>query len=123
MFVRIKNFNIESKSKRGFEKGDMDVVCTIESMIIVSAIIAFELKLVPIFFLMDSIKEIRNYFQSQSLAIVVFIIVGVKGGKNNKGENQLLIVDGEGEFDQNVLVLGNNFKIEYEQLLEVYNGG
>jgi hypothetical protein len=34
-----------------------------------------------------------------------------------------LIVDGEGEFDQNVLVLGNNFKIEYEQLLEVYNGG
>jgi hypothetical protein len=34
-----------------------------------------------------------------------------------------LIVDGEGEFDQNVLVLGNNFKIEYEQLFEVYNGG
>jgi hypothetical protein len=29
----------------------------------------------------------------------------------------------EGEFDQNVLALGNNFKIEYEQLLEVYNGG
>jgi hypothetical protein len=34
-----------------------------------------------------------------------------------------LIVDGEGEFDQNVLVLGNNFKIEYEQFLEAYNGG
>jgi hypothetical protein len=34
-----------------------------------------------------------------------------------------LIINGEGEFGQDVLVLGNNFKIEYEQLLEAYNGG
>jgi hypothetical protein len=26
MFVRVENFGIESKSKRGFEKGDMHVV-------------------------------------------------------------------------------------------------
>ncbi len=50
--------------------------------------------------------------------------VGLRqGGKNNKGENQLLITDGKGEFDQDVFVLGNNFKIKYEQLLEAYNGG
>jgi len=35
----------------------------------------------------------------------------------------LLIANGEGEFYKNVLALGNNFKIEYDQLLEVYNGG
>jgi hypothetical protein len=35
----------------------------------------------------------------------------------------LLIVDEEGEFHQNVFTLGNNFNIEYEQLLEAYNGG
>ncbi len=34
----------------------------------------------------------------------------------------MLIVDGEGEFDREVLVLGNNFRTEYEQLLEAYNG-
>jgi len=34
-----------------------------------------------------------------------------------------LITDEKGEFDQDVLVLGNNFKIEYEQLLEAYNRG
>jgi len=34
-----------------------------------------------------------------------------------------LIVDGEGEFDWDVFVLGNDFKVEYEQLLETYNGG
>jgi hypothetical protein len=34
-----------------------------------------------------------------------------------------LIIDGKNEFDQDVLVLGNNFRIEYEQLLEAYNGG
>jgi len=35
----------------------------------------------------------------------------------------LLITHGEGEFDKNVFVLGNNFRIKYEQLLEAYNGG
>jgi len=35
----------------------------------------------------------------------------------------LLIVDGKGEFDQDVFALGNNFRIQYEQLLKAYNGG
>jgi hypothetical protein len=56
MFVRVNFFNIESKSKRGFEKGDMHVVITIESIIIVSSILAFQLELVHMFFHMDSIK-------------------------------------------------------------------
>ncbi len=34
-----------------------------------------------------------------------------------------MIVNGKGEFDQDVLALGNNFKIQYEQLLKAYNGG
>jgi hypothetical protein len=29
MFVRVENFDIKSKSKRGFEKGDMHVVIRI----------------------------------------------------------------------------------------------
>jgi hypothetical protein len=40
-----------------------------------------------------------------------------------KGEKKLLIVNGKGEFDQNVSVLGNNFKTKYEQLFKAYNGG
>jgi hypothetical protein len=34
-----------------------------------------------------------------------------------------LIIDGESEFDQDVFALGNNFKTEYEELLEAYNEG
>jgi len=34
-----------------------------------------------------------------------------------------LIANGEGEFDQDVIDSGNNFKTTYEQLLETYNGG
>jgi hypothetical protein len=30
---------------------------------------------------------------------------------------------GEGEFHKDVFALGNNFKIEYDQLLEAYNEG
>jgi len=29
---------------------------------------------------------------------------------DSKGEQQLLIVEGEGEFDQDILVLSNNFR-------------
>jgi hypothetical protein len=72
---------------------------------------------------MDSIKEIRIYLQNWSLVTISFIIVGGKGRRNNKGENQLLIANGKGEFDQDVLILDNNFKIKDEQLLEAYNGG
>jgi hypothetical protein len=62
MFVRLENFDIKSKSKSGFEKGDMHVVITIESTTIVSSIPTFQLKLVPMFFHMDSIKFLNFFF-------------------------------------------------------------
>jgi len=60
MFVK-ENFNIESKSKRGFEKGDMHVVIIIESITIMSSILAFQPKLVLMFFHMDSIREFKKF--------------------------------------------------------------
>ncbi len=51
-----------------------------------------------------------------------FIIVGVRG-ENNKGEKQLLIVNGKCEFDQDVLAFGTNFKTKYELFFETFNGG
>ncbi len=119
----VEDFNIESKSKRGFEKGDMHVVITIESTTIVSSIFAFPPKLVPMFFHMDSISKFQKYIQSWRSPNIVVIVIGVKGVGDNKAEKQLLIADGECEFDQNVLALGNNFRIWYNQLLEAYNGG
>ncbi len=56
MFVRVENFNIESKSKKGFEKSDMHVVMPIESTTIVSSTPAFQPKLILMFFHMDSIR-------------------------------------------------------------------
>jgi hypothetical protein len=44
-----------------------------------------------------------------------------KGVGDNKGEKQLLIIDGEGEFDQDVLAFINNFRTKHE-LIEAYNG-
>jgi hypothetical protein len=46
MFVKVKIFGIESKSKRAFEKSDMHLVIIIELMTIVLLIIVFEPKLV-----------------------------------------------------------------------------
>ncbi len=64
MFVRVKNFGIELKSKRDFEKDDMHVVITIELTTIVSPIIVFEPKLFYMFFHMDSIRKVKSSFQN-----------------------------------------------------------
>jgi hypothetical protein len=61
---------------------------------------------------MDSIRKFRSCIISWRSATIVIIIIGVRGVGDSKGEKQLLIVDGEGqgEFDQDVIVVGNNLK-------------
>jgi hypothetical protein len=59
---------------------------------------------------MGSLRELKNSFQSWGYVTIVVIIVGVRGGRNNKGEKKLLIVNEKGEFDQNAFALGYNFK-------------
>ncbi len=121
MFVKVEIFNIKLKSKRGFEKGDMHVVIPIKSITTMSSIPSFQLEMVPMFSHMDSIRKFRISIQSRRFVPIVTIVIGVKGIGDNKDEKKLLIVDRKGEFDWNVIALGNNFKIEYEQL-KVYNG-
>jgi len=48
---------------------------------------------------MDSIKEFRSFIQNWTSITIVVIIINVKGIGNSRGEKQLLIIDGEGEFD------------------------
>jgi hypothetical protein len=38
-------------------------------------------------------------------------------------KKKLMIIDGESEFDQDVLMMGNKFRMKYDQLFKVYNGG
>jgi DNA integrity scanning protein DisA with diadenylate cyclase activity len=89
-------FDILSKSKRGFEKGDMHIVITIESTPIVSLISNFHPKSIPMYFHVDSIREFRNYVQSWNFISIVIYFTSVREGKNKKGEKQLMIVDGKG---------------------------
>ncbi len=66
------------------------------------------------FFHMDSIREFINFIQNWRFTTIVVIIISVKGIRDSKGENQLLITHGKFEFDQNVFAFGNNFITEYE---------
>ncbi len=61
MFVKVENFSTESKSKRGFEKGDMHVVITIELITIVSSTPTFQPELISMFFHMDSIRKFISF--------------------------------------------------------------
>ncbi len=71
-------------------------------------------------FHMDSIKKFKRSIQSWRFATIVFIIINAREIRDSRGEKKLLIVDIEGEFDQDVLTIGNNFKAKYEQFLQVY---
>jgi len=55
-----EEFDIYSKFKRGFEKGNMFFIITFESMTILSLIPPFELELVLMFFCIDSIRELKT---------------------------------------------------------------
>jgi hypothetical protein len=71
----------------------------------------------------DSIIIFRNLIQSWRFATIAIIFIGVRGLGDNKSEKQLLFTHGEGEFDENIFVLNNNFRLKYEQLLQAYIGG
>jgi hypothetical protein len=62
---------------------------------------------------MDSIRVFKSFIRSWRSTTIIIIVVGVRGIRDSKGEKQLLIVDGEGEFDQDVLIIGNNFKTQF----------
>ncbi len=51
------------------------------------------------FFHMDSIRKFKSSIISWRFATIVIIVIGVKGIGDSKGEKQLLIANGEGEFD------------------------
>jgi hypothetical protein len=57
---------------------------------------------------MDSIREFKNYIQNWKSTTIAIIVIGVRGVGDNKGEQKLLIANGEGAFDQNVFAFGNN---------------
>jgi hypothetical protein len=71
MFVKVKNTNIESKSKRGFEKDDMHVVIIVESTTIVSSIVVFEPKLVLMFFHMIPFENFNFFFKVKALLLLL----------------------------------------------------
>jgi hypothetical protein len=64
----------------------MHVVITIESTTIVSSILAFQLKSIPMFFHMYSIREFRSLIQNWRFVTIVVIIIGVRGVGDSKGE-------------------------------------
>jgi len=65
----------------------------------VSSIPAFQPKLIPMFFHMDSIRKFRSSIQSWRYSTIGIIVIDVRGVGDSKGGKQLLILDGEGEFD------------------------
>jgi hypothetical protein len=48
---------------------------------------------------MDSIKKFKISISNWKFVTIVVIVIGVRGIRDNNGENPLLIVDGKGDFD------------------------
>jgi hypothetical protein len=64
----------------------MHVVIMIESITIVSSIIAFQPKLIPMLLHMDSIRKFKSYIHNCRSITIVVITIGVKRIEDNKSE-------------------------------------
>jgi len=64
----------------------MHVVIIIESTTIVSSIIAFQPKLILVFFHMNSTKEFINSIQNCWSCTIIVIFIDVNGARDSKGE-------------------------------------
>jgi hypothetical protein len=49
---------------------------------------------------------------------IAIIVTSIKSGGESSHERQLMVANCEGEFEQDILVFGNSFKNEYDQLVE-----
>lgn len=52
---------------------------------------------------------------------MVVIITTIKGDEDSSYERQVIIADGENEFDQNDLTFGSEFKTKYNALVKSKN--
>lgn len=82
----------------------------------------FEPNLVLMLFHINFKKEFKTLVQTQAFPTFVVIDIAIKQRINNRGEKQLLIANGEREFNKNVITSNNDFIIKYGQSLKTYNG-
>jgi hypothetical protein len=92
----------------------MLIIFMVESTTIVSSITTFEPALIPMFSILIFSKILNPSHCSPSFPplLLLSLFTTIRDGKS-KHEKQLMIADGEGEFNQDVLVFGNQFRIEY----------
>ncbi len=71
----------------------MFIFMTLKSVTIVSSIPPFELELVMMFFSKRFHKGIQNFILDLGFCHPCCVVIVVRGGGDNKGENQLLIIN------------------------------
>jgi hypothetical protein len=49
------------------------------------------------------------------------IIIASRGGGVNSHEKQLMVIDDEGEFNQDIFAFESSFKTDYDQLVKIKN--
>ena len=109
------------KSEKSFEKGDMPVAIKIESTSAVNVMEGKDNEFVPKFYHTDSIGEFRKRHDQWALATLAVCVIGIRGAYGRF--NQLLIADGDTENDNDIIALGPQFQVEYNQIVEAFNNG
>ena len=119
--LHIENFGVSMKSEKSFEKGDMPVAIKIESTTVVNVVEGKDNEFVPKFYHTDSIGEFRKRHDQWALATLAVCVIGIRGAYGRF--NQLLIADGDTEIDNDIVALGPQFQVEYNQIVEAFNNG
>ncbi|KAG0595196.1 hypothetical protein M758_UG148100 [Ceratodon purpureus] len=124
--IRVENFGVAKKSAKSHEKGDLMFVLKVMSSTIVSLIEPIPHGFVPEFYHTDTVAEFRarshEVWASATIAMCVIEVWGSFAGKYG-GLYQVVVADGIKEGDYDILAFSDQFKLEYEQIVEAFNNG
>jgi hypothetical protein len=124
--IRVENFGVVKKSAKSHEKGDLMYVLKVMSSTVVSLVEPTPLGFIPEFYHTDSISEFRarshEVWASGTIAVCVIEVRGSFAGKYGS-LYQVVVADGIKDGDYDVLAFSDQFKIEYEQVVDAFNNG
>lgn len=124
--IRVENFGVSKKSKKGHEKGDLLLVLKAMTSTIVTLLEPIPLGFKPEFYHTDSIDEYRSRsHESWACATIAVCVIELRDTYVGKYGSlfQVVVADGCSEKDHDVLAFTDQFRAEYEQVVEAFRNG
>lgn len=124
--IRVENFGVSKKSRKAHEKGDLLFVLKAMTSTIVTMLEPAPVGFKPEFYHTDTIDEFRSRsHESWACATIAVCVIELRDTYVGKYGTlyQVVVADGCSDKDYDVLAFTDQFKSEYEQVVDAFANG